>query len=209
MSSQQISIPLDGIDLLIEVPDLQEESGPHLSCWWGITTASIALARHLPRLGTLANKRAIELGCGLGVAGIAAALLAANVTFTDFVPEALEFAQRNARLNGLTADSTSFQLLDWEQPTQIGSFDLVLGSEILYEYFFHGALLRLLDGILAPAGRIVLTDRKRLVVSRFLGRLIERGFTVKEILAEARVNGFPDQEISVFTVGRRQYSGAH
>ena len=183
-------------------PRSREESDSRISFWWGITSSAIALARHIEASGLLRGQRVVELGCGLGLAGITAGLRGADVLFTDYMPEALEFARKNARLNGLADQTIKSALLDWEDPGKVGPFNVVLGSEILYDYFFHGSLIKLLQTILEPGGTIILADRKRLVVTRFLGRLADVGFRCVETQSQVSVAGFPEGEISIFTLDR-------
>jgi len=199
----EIEIPVGNLTVKMFVPQAEEEPGTRISFWWGITTAAVALSRHLHAMGDLSGKEAVELGCGLGLAGVTAALLGAEVTFTDYVSAALEFAEKNALANGLRREHLRFRLLDWERLDALERFDLVLGSEILYEYFFHGSLIRLLEQSLKPGGTIVLADRKRLVVSRFLGRLRDRSFRVLERVYQITLQGFPVQKVSVFELARR------
>lgn len=183
-------------------PRRREESDFRISFWWGITSAAIALARHIEAGGSLHGRRVVELGCGLGLAGITAGLKGADVLFTDYVPEALEFALKNAQMNGLTDQTVKSALLDWDDPGEIERFNIVLGSEILYDYFFHGSLIKLLETILEPGGAIILADRKRLVVTRFLGRLGDGGYRCEETRSQVAVAGFPEQGISIFTLRR-------
>jgi predicted nicotinamide N-methyase len=200
--ADEISIPIGSLDVRMLAPRCREESDSRISFWWGITSSAIALARHLDAGGSLRGHRVIELGCGLALAGITVGLLGAEVLFTDYVTEALEFAHKNAQLNGLTDQTVKCALLDWESPGEIEPFDIVLGSEILYDYFFHGSLIKLLKTILEPSGKVILADRKRLVVTRFLGRLVDAGFRCEETRSRVAVAGFPDQEISIFTLQR-------
>jgi predicted nicotinamide N-methyase len=150
----------------------------------------------------LVGKRVLELGCGLGLAGITAGLMGAEILFTDYVQEALEFAERNAGVNGLPAENSRFRILDWERVGDLEAFDLILGSEIVYDYFFHGSLISLLRRAVAARGVVLLADRKRLCVSRFVGRLHDAGFLCSETVSEVRVSGFPTQEITVFSLRR-------
>lgn len=198
----EISVPVGSLDVRMLAPRCREESDSRISFWWGITSAAIALARHLEAGGSLSGRRVVELGCGLGLAGITAGLKGADVLFTDYVAEALEFAHKNAQMNGLTDQTVKSALLDWEDPGEVEPFNIVLGSEILYDYFFHGSLIKLLKTILGPGGTIVLADRKRLVVTRFLGRLVDMGFRCVETRSQVALPGFPEQEISIFTLDR-------
>ena len=56
----------------------------------------------------------MEIGCGLGLPGIAALSKGLRVTFSDYDPLALRFAADNARANGFT-DFKVLQL-DWRHP---------------------------------------------------------------------------------------------
>jgi predicted nicotinamide N-methyase len=150
----------------------------------------------------LSGKKVLELGSGIGLTGIAALLRGAEVTFSDYLPDALESAADNVKINGLSSERASFLVLDWEDSVRVPSFDLILGAEIVYDYFFHGSLIKLMEKALAPGGRIILADRKRLVVARFVGRLLSKGFVCNEKVSMFHVEGFPKQEITIFDIAR-------
>ena len=202
MEFQEIHIPLPGNQVRLYHPGVQKEPEDRISFWWNVTPAAIALAEYLAETGDLTGKRVIELGCGLGLAGITAAMLGATVLFTDYMPEALELAEKNARLNTIPENMTDFMIVDWEHTPEMPRFDIILGSEILYDYFFHSSLIKMLKHILHPEGIILLTDRKRLVVSRFIGQLAHAGFVSSESHKFPRYQGFPKQEISIFHLTR-------
>jgi len=167
-----------------------------------VTSASLALAETLLRGPDLTGLRAVELGCGLGLAGIAAGLRGAHVTFTDGEDEALVHALGNARAAGVPDDLLDARLLDWEDPAEGPGFDLLLGAEIGYDYLTHGALVALIPGLLAPRGRALLADRRRLVVDRWIGRLRKAGLSAT--LSETTVGhpGLPEQRITLFEMSR-------
>ena len=190
--------------LQISVPEHVDESGDRISFWWGVTTASLNLTRQVLEGDNLTGKKVLELGCGIGLSGIGALKRGARVTFSDYVPEALEWARRNVSMNSLDLAMTEFLNLDWEfLPTKIPLFDLIIGAEIVYDYFYHSSLIRLIEQMLAPGGRIILADRKRLVVERFVGRLISKGFASKEKLCHLYFEGFPKQETTIFEITRK------
>ena len=56
----QVAIPVGDLDLLVLAPAAREESGDRISFWWGLTTAAIALSRHLATLGDLRDERQYE-----------------------------------------------------------------------------------------------------------------------------------------------------
>jgi predicted nicotinamide N-methyase len=198
----EITIPVRALSVRMSAPLMAQDRPDRLTFWWGITSSAVALARHLESLGSLEGETVLELGCGTGLAGVTAGLLGGKVTFTDYVEEALAFARMNSDLNGLHEEKTDFRILDWENPTEREPFSLVLGAEVVYDYFFHGSLQIVLDRMLDQHGRIMLADRKRLCVSRFMGRMIDRGFACEETASHVKMEGFPDQEVTIFTLKR-------
>ena len=190
------------LQLVTARPTPEDEASTRISFWWSLTASALALARHLETLDNLEGQRVIELGCGVGLAGTTAARLGATVTFSDLSASALSSARELCRVNGVDGRAR-FLELDWERtPPGLGEFDLVLGSEILYDYYSHAGLLQQIRGLVAPSGRVFLADRKRLVVSRFLGRLIDTGFVCAEEQLQASLPGEADQLVSVFVLRR-------
>jgi len=199
----RLDLPVGSARVSLLVPtDTDDETGSRLSMWWGLTTSEIALAEHLSNRRDIRDLAIVELGCGLGLAGVVAACRGASVTFTDFEDRALQYSQAHAELNGVPSDRCRFVRVDWSEPPDIGPFDLVLGAEVAYDYFFHDDLIRLVDRWVAPAGHLLLADRKRLVVDRALGRLVSRGFRATETRRRIRRDGFPVQEISLWELRR-------
>ena len=74
------------------------------------------LAKWIVRQRWPGGLAALEVGCGLGLPGIAALSMGVKVTFSDFDATALRFASDNAILNGFS----NFDVLhmDWEHPPE-------------------------------------------------------------------------------------------
>ncbi len=118
----------------------EDEFMPYWAELWasGVVLAAAVAARDVRGL------RVLELGCGLGLPSIAAALGGAEVLATDWAPEALDVTRRNAERNGARVETL---LADWSQPTALverAPFDLVLCADVLYEPRNVDALLALL-----------------------------------------------------------------
>ena len=118
--------------------------------------ASVALARMLAHVPSFtAGKRVLELGAGLGLAGLAAAAHAGTkrVVLTDRDDTVLEFARGAIRSNGLLEGAdVSTAILDWGADAagiaaSIGpeSFDVIIAADILYD----AAACELLASLLA------------------------------------------------------------
>src|SRR3954469_15020063 len=101
--------PRDSDELLAEEAFEQEEFLPY---WAELWPSSVALARAVGARA-LRGARTLELGCRLGLASVAAALSGGRVLATDWSPEAVRFAARNAQRNGAQVDT---MLVDWSAP---------------------------------------------------------------------------------------------
>ena len=115
--------------------------------------ASVAFARMLTgsMVPSVKGLRVIELGAGLGVVGVAAAIAGAEkVTLTDFQPKSLELAEITAKANGVSSAIFSTRLLDWNHPgdlASLGPYDLVVASDVLYDKALTRVLVR---DVIAP-----------------------------------------------------------
>ncbi len=134
-----------------------------LPYWAELWTSALVLAGRCIASPALAGKRVLDLGCGLGMTGIAAAAAGAHVLFTDYEEDALAFAAWNAREN-LTPDEharCAFRTGDWRAPETFGVFDVVLGADIVYERRAFAPLLACLHATVAPTGEAWLAEPDR------------------------------------------------
>lgn len=116
-----------------------------------------------------------ELGCGLGLVGIALAQLGWRVEATDFVEDALVFAAHNARLNRV-GHNHRVAYLDWRNP--VGTpCECLVGSDIIYEKKNHRYLTCVLHELLLPGGRFYLGDPQRKDAAAFVSRLVAQGYS--------------------------------
>jgi predicted nicotinamide N-methyase len=124
-----ITRPVDADALLDEQAFEQDEFMPY---WAELWPSSRALAR---RVGTraLRGARVLELGCGLGLPSIAAALAGGRVLATDWSPGAIAFTERNAAANGVHVETAVASWADADALAARGPWDLVIGSDLLYE----------------------------------------------------------------------------
>jgi predicted nicotinamide N-methyase len=144
-------VPLHGRDLRVLRPRdsealLSEEAfarEEYLPYWAELWPSALALARAISGRA-LRGARTLELGCGLGLPSIAAALAGGRVLATDWSPEAIAITRRNAERNGAHLDTL---VCSWTDPApllQQSPWDLVLASDVLYEARNADALLELL-----------------------------------------------------------------
>jgi predicted nicotinamide N-methyase len=112
----------------------------------------------------------LELGCGLGLPSIVAALGGAHVLATDWSPDAVEVAARNAERNGAELETA---LAAWGEASGLAEaapWDLVLGADLLYERRNVEQLLALLPRL---GDDVLLSEPGRPFESTFLERARE------------------------------------
>jgi predicted nicotinamide N-methyase len=133
-------VPLHGRDLRLLRPRDSEalldeeafEREEFLPYWAELWPSSVALARAIAGR-SLRGARTLELGCGLGLPSIAAALAGGRVLATDWSAEAIELTAANAERNGATLETL---VCAWTAPEPLlarAPWDLVLASDVLYE----------------------------------------------------------------------------
>jgi predicted nicotinamide N-methyase len=152
--------PRDAEALLSEEAFEHEEFLPY---WAELWPSGLALARLLHQR-PLAGVRVLELGCGLGLPSIVAALGGARVLATDWSAEALEVTAANAARNGADVETA---LVSWADPAPLlerAPWELVLGSDVLYERRNVDQLLQLLPRL---GGEILLAEPGRPPAARF------------------------------------------
>ena len=136
--------------------------------------SAVALARSLHRRPTLvANKQVLELGAGVGLPGLVARSLGAEVWQTDHPTAALEVARLNARANDV-GGIRQFTA-DWARWTDDRLYDVILGADILYERAMQGSVVSIFGRNLAPDGFVLLADPGRQQSIDLLARLEHEG----------------------------------
>jgi predicted nicotinamide N-methyase len=157
---------IDGWTFLIDRPTDTDEDMPH---WIDLWPAARMLAKWIVRQTWPAGLRALEIGCGLGLPGIAALAMGVPVTFSDRDATALQFASANARLNGFTDFDTL--PMDWNAPPEALRVPVLLASDLIYEERNVAPLVALIRRLLPAEGVCLLTDQDR-VPSAVLKRLL-------------------------------------
>lgn len=183
-------------DLLVGV-DLSSAAPPY---WAELWAASVGLATHICREPDLDGKRVLEIGCGLGLAGIAAARAGAEVLLTDVDPQAVTFAAHNARRNG--CGNVRVMRMSWHFPTLEGAFDRILGSDVIYDPDHFGAIARLIEQALAPGGRAVLAEPQRDIARDFYDTMRAQGYACIRFVRDVELGGHTHR-IGIAELSRR------
>jgi predicted nicotinamide N-methyase len=178
--SFKIMRPADS-DELLDHPSIRAAfaADEYMPYWTDLWPAARMLAKAILRETWPAGLEALEIGCGLGLPGIAALAKGMQVTFSDYDATALRFAADNARANGFQ----EFKLLqlDWRRPPADLRAPLVLGSDLIYEARNVEPLVKLIQHVLLPDGLCLLTDQDRIPSQLLRDTLTAEGlaFTVK------------------------------
>lgn len=168
-----ITRPVDAESLLDEDAFEHEEFLPYWAELWpsGRALAEIVGERDV------AGIRVVELGCGLGLPSLVAALGGADVLATDWSPDAIELLRTNAEANDAMLEA---DVVSWGVPDALlerAPFDLVLASDVLYERRNVDELLELLPKL---GGEVLVADPSRPFTKSFLERAV-KGWTLKQV----------------------------
>lgn len=144
--------------------------------WIRLWDAAMVLAYVLGSQRDTEGKQLLELGAGLGAPGLAAAAAGYTVTMSDYEDIIMDFQRVSAAASGLRG--LKFVHLDWLEPLTLGTFDALVGAEILFRDVFFEPLLNIFSTLLKPDGTIFLAhDATRQSLPKFL-RLAEKDFDI-------------------------------
>ncbi len=172
----RITHPEDS-DRLIDHPLVRSafDHDEYLPYWADLWPAARMLAKVVLREPWPPGLEALELGCGLGLPGIAALAAGLRVTFSDYDTTALQFAAANARRNGFAEFRTL--RLDWRAPPHDLKLPVLLGSDLVYELRSVEPLVGLIRQLLAAGGVCLLADQDRVPSHQFRAGLEGEGLT--------------------------------
>eukprot|EP01087_Luapelamoeba_hula_P016472 TRINITY_DN5066_c4_g1_i1.p1 TRINITY_DN5066_c4_g1~~TRINITY_DN5066_c4_g1_i1.p1 ORF type:complete len:290 (+),score=47.65 TRINITY_DN5066_c4_g1_i1:14-883(+) len=171
------------------------ELGTHL---WD---SSLGTSRYVEALGKeyFTGKRTIELGSGTGLCGLVAACVGADIVLTD-KSTLLPMLTHNINANSALWDTTTSSpckaptarevlwgvALDKQgdvTPTSppLQQFDVVLGSDLTYDYEVLPPLLHTMRELVADSGEIILSYGKHRSVMPVFLQLAEQLFTLEHV----------------------------
>lgn len=202
--TKQESVPIAGVDNLLirSLRDRQqffdplgtaERLGISSAAWplFGLLWPSGAqLAARMALRPLRTNERILEIGCGLGLASLVCHRRGIDVTASDCHPLANPFLLENLRLNALPP--MKYRTGQWGTPTATedeeppeasavqGQFDLIMGSDVLYERDARATLASFIDRHAGAGAEIWIVDPNRGNRSAFHKQMAAHGFGVVE-----------------------------
>ncbi|MDH4288828.1 MAG: SAM-dependent methyltransferase [Aquincola sp.] len=209
--THQTRIAIAGVDdlLIRSLADRQQFHDPrghaeHLgissAAWplFGLAWPSgLALATLLARREVRIGERILEIGCGLALPSLVGHRRGADVTASDCHPLAAGFLRANLRLNGLAPmdyrhGQWNIPLRDRERVGPLrgdtphgsvvrGRFDLIVGSDLLYERDASGGLVAFIARHAQPQAVVWIVDPDRGNRAGFHRRMAAEGFRCAEV----------------------------
>jgi predicted nicotinamide N-methyase len=148
---------------------------PRMPYWAELWESATALGQIITRtLG--ANASVLDLGCGMGLAGAAAAAMGAEVTMADLETTPLLLA----RLNTLPwRHRVRVRRVNWQTDRLPDRFDLILGADILYERGQWEFLDAFWQAHLKLGGKVLLGEPGRSTGDAFPAWIAARGWAVR------------------------------
>ncbi len=134
------------------------------------------------------GKRILELGCGLALASLVVHRRGGNITASDNHPLAAAFLLENLRLNDLPA--MKYQVGNWSRHNlALGQFDLIIGSDVLYDRAQPEALSQFVSTHSAAAVQVVIVDPNRGNQNTFTRKMDMLGYSHTQIAVTALPDG--------------------
>ena len=200
LDRQQFSDPLGEADRL----GISSAQWPLFGLLW---PSGAQLAARMARRPVRSGERILEIGCGLALASLVSHRLGADVTASDCHPLAERFLQDNLRLNGLAP--MCYRHGHWGAPAQAplpagavvagmveGRFDLIIGSDLLYERDADACLASFIASHASAAAEVWIVDPDRGNRPAFNRQMAAQGFQMHE-----------EKLKTVATVGAAAYKG--
>lgn len=137
--------------------------------------SSLVLAHHMLNYD-ITDKRILEVGCGIALSSLLLNHRQADITATDYHPAVLDFLKRNTALNG--DKDIAFERLDWsEDNSHLGLFDVIIGSDLLYEDQHIALLADFIERHAKPTCEVVIVDPGRGRKNKITAKMIAFGFS--------------------------------
>lgn len=171
-----------------------ERAGISSATWplFGLLWASgDHLAARMARREVRPGERILELGCGLALTSLVAHRRGADMTASDHHPLAGSFLLENLRLNGLPP--MKYRHGDWaseadaaaatgasEPACMVGGYDLLVGSDVLYDRNASAALAGFIGRHAAARAEVWIVDPDRGNRSAFNRSMAAQGFVRRE-----------------------------
>ncbi len=143
---------------------------------FGVVWASGNVLAHLMAEYDIDGLRILEAGCGIALASLVLNQRHANITATDYHPEAGNFLRENVALN--RGADIPFVRTGWDdEVSELGEFDLIIGSDLLYDRSHVSILSAFIEQHAAPHCQVILVDPGRGHHACFSKKMVTLGYS--------------------------------
>jgi predicted nicotinamide N-methyase len=189
------TLEFEGVDIHVRsLRDRQEFSDPFgeaaalgiSSAQWSlfgvIWESSEVLARKMSSFD-IQGKRILEVGCGMALSSLLLKQRDADITATDYHPEAGGFLAENVKLN--SGQKIPFVRTDWgDLDDGLGEFDLIIGADLLYEEQHIELLSEFINRHAKAQCEVVLVDPDRRQLGAFSRKMLTLGYSCGKLEPE-------------------------
>ncbi|MEH6586818.1 MAG: methyltransferase domain-containing protein [Halioglobus sp.] len=146
---------------------------------FGVLWASSRVLANFMLKFDVAGRRVLELGCGTALTSLLLNKQRQDITATDFHPDVEAMLQRNVALNG--DETIPFERTGWKDgDSTLGLFDLIIGSDVLYEQENVHPLAQFIEEHAMPTCEVVIVDPGRGQVGRFSREMADYGYDCEQ-----------------------------
>lgn len=157
---------------------IAEKLGISSASWpiFGVIWPSSLVLAHFMLDYNTESKRILEVGCGMALSSLLLNKQSADITATDYHPETHKFLQRNALLNG--DKDIAYEQVNWaDNNDHLGLFDVIIGSDLLYEDSHIELLANFIQAHSKPHCDVIIIDPGRGRKNKLSTRIMDFGFT--------------------------------
>jgi predicted nicotinamide N-methyase len=161
----------------LDTDGIAEKLGISSAAWplFGIVWDSGEVLAHFMFDYAIEGKRILEVGCGIALTSLLLNHRHADITATDHHPEAQGFLEENVRLN--KGDEIPFVRTGWNDANSgLGEFDLIIGSDLLYEREHIELLAGFIDQHAKPVCEVIIVDPGRGNHAGFSKKMVSLGY---------------------------------
>jgi len=160
-----------------DIDDVALNLGISSATWplFGVIWDSGEVLAHLMSDYEIAGRRVLEVGCGIALASLVLNHRTEDITATDYHPEVEGFLQENTRIN--QGKTIPFFRTGWaDEDCGIGDFDLIIGSDLLYEPNHADLLSGFIERHARPHCEVIIVDPGRSQHTRFSKHMVRLGY---------------------------------
>ena len=174
----------------------------YMPYWAYVWPGASLLAEAVARESWVEGTRALEIGCGLGLAGLVAVASGLVVDFTDYDEAPLRFVERSLMENGFSPQQGTTRRLDWREPGG-ERYPIILGADVLYESRLVPLVCDLISALLLPGGVALIAGPYRVATEELESCLNSRGLAASAVPIACAAGGLPPSQGTLHRIARR------